>query len=162
MILLNASERKSRQLSARGWRLCRSSVISGAEPPLFACDGISSLVAAPRLAVRRDPALGLLHVGLDMASAGPLLDFRPMASATCPQVDQSQPHTGKDSITHSHWRQVASCLGFRSRNDSRNARICGGHAIGNPHICQSPRRPLGLISSSTQRQSDQQVTSHHI
>jgi hypothetical protein len=37
---------------------------SGAEPPLFACDGISNLVAAPRLAVRRDPALGLLHVRL--------------------------------------------------------------------------------------------------
>ena len=75
MILLVASERKSRQLSAKGWRLSRLSVVTGAEPPLFACDGISNLVAAPRLAVRRDPAPGLLHVGLNMASAGPLLDF---------------------------------------------------------------------------------------
>jgi hypothetical protein len=49
--------------------------VSGAEPPLFACDGINDLVAAPRLVVRRDPALGLLHVGLNVASAGPLLDF---------------------------------------------------------------------------------------
>jgi hypothetical protein len=75
MILLNASEGKSRQLSAKGWRLSRWLVVSGAEPPLFAYDGISNLVAAPHLAVRRDPALGLLHVGLNMASAGPLLDF---------------------------------------------------------------------------------------
>ena len=59
----------------KGWRLSRLSVVSGAEPPLFACDGISNLVAAPRLVVRRDPALGLLHVGLNMALAGPLLDF---------------------------------------------------------------------------------------
>jgi hypothetical protein len=49
--------------------------VSGAEPPLFACDGINNPVAAPRLAVRRDPALGLLHVGFNMALAGPLLDF---------------------------------------------------------------------------------------
>jgi len=75
MILPNASEGKSRQLSAKGWRLSRLLVVSSAEPPLFACDGISDLVAAPRLAVRRDPALGLLHVGLNVALAGPLLDF---------------------------------------------------------------------------------------
>ena len=68
-------ERKSRQLSAKGWRLSRLSAVSGAEPPLFACDGISDLVAAPRLAVRRDPALDLLDVGLNVALAGPLLDF---------------------------------------------------------------------------------------